>query len=325
MVWCFQLWRKCLARADAVRVHLKDARFVDIEQILYPVMPTNVYTMNIDIETESQLAFRRYPLAWFFALAFLLDVVLLAVIVVMPYSLLKLLVELLYFWTPNISAVIVLRLVLREKDGVRKLVSGWTKWRVDGFWYLVALSPLFIDFVSAGVYVLLGNTPPGPEEDMDFLSSLLACVFRFFYWLVTAGLGEELGWRGFALPRLQAHYNALESSIILGVIWGLWHLPGWLVGTIIGASYDMRSFLVVMLSTVPASILITWVFNNTQGSLLLASFFHTSWNFSASLVAVVMGLISVESLQVISIILLAIYAVIVVVRFGPDRLSRKHE
>jgi membrane protease YdiL (CAAX protease family) len=304
-------------------MHLKDARYVDVEQSLYPVMPTNVHTMNL--ETESQSAFRRYPLAWFFALAFLLDVVLLAVIVVMSYPLLGLFSHPLASWIPNISAVIVLRLVLREKDGVRKLVSGWMKWRVGGFWYLVALSPLFIDFVSAGVYVLLGNTPPGPEEDMDFLSSLLACVFLFFYELVTAGLGEELGWRGFALPRLQAHYSALKSSIILGVIWGLWHLPGWLVGTIIGASYDIRSFWVLMLATVTASILITWVVNNTHGSLLLASFFHTSWNFSLRLVAFAMGLIPIESLEVISTILFAMYAVIVVVRFGPDRLSRKHE
>ena len=86
--------------------------------------------------------------------------------------------------------------------------------------------------------------------------------------------GEELSWRGFALPRLQAKYNALTSSLILGVIWSLFHLP--LFFTLTGPSQTDWSFSSFLLSTVGITILYAWIYNNTRGSVLLAYLFHTA-------------------------------------------------
>ena len=92
---------------------------------------------------------------------------------------------------------------------------------------------------------------------------------------LTDGLGEELAWRGFVLPRLLSRHNALVASLILGVIWALWHLP--LVWTEGNAMYHQPVWL--LLVDIPAkSILFTWVFLHTRGSVLLAMLFHGATN-----------------------------------------------
>ena len=95
---------------------------------------------------------------------------------------------------------------------------------------------------------------------------VVALVFAF-----PNTLGEEIGWRGFALPRLQEAHDALVSSIVLGLFWAIWHVPMWIASGIVGF-YLLRS--VVTITTY--AILFTWVYNNTGGSLLLAWLFHTS-------------------------------------------------
>ncbi|UCD44107.1 MAG: CPBP family intramembrane metalloprotease [Candidatus Bathyarchaeota archaeon] len=107
---------------------------------------------------------------------------------------------------------------------MRNLLSGWTKWRVGAFWYIVAFSPLFVGLLAVGVYVIMGSTPPGPMMEYDW--RLIA--FLLVESLLTGASGEELGWRGFALPRLQTRFGALTSSLILGLTWSLWHIPVYL-------------------------------------------------------------------------------------------------
>jgi membrane protease YdiL (CAAX protease family) len=84
-------------------------------------------------------------------------------------------------------------------------------------------------------------------------------------------LGEELGWRGFALPRLQAKYNALVSSTILGLFWGFWHIPLW-----IAFGQTRLPLFIDVVSMVQLAILYTWVYNSTGGSLLLVWLFHVA-------------------------------------------------
>jgi hypothetical protein len=100
---------------------------------------------------------------------------------------------------------------------------------------------------------------------------------------ILAGLGEEFGWRGFAMPRLQARYNALVSSIIIGVLWGIWHIPLFLVEGTIQHDWTMDASLVpavlgYMAFLIAWSIQYTWVFNNTKGSVLLAAVLHGAGN-----------------------------------------------
>jgi membrane protease YdiL (CAAX protease family) len=91
----------------------------------------------------------------------------------------------------------------------------------------------------------------------------------------TDGLGEELAWRGFALPRLLTRYNALMASVVLGVIWALWHLP--LLWTDGNGMFHLPVWL-LLLDLTAKSILFTWVFLHTRGSVLIAMLFHGATN-----------------------------------------------
>jgi uncharacterized protein len=92
---------------------------------------------------------------------------------------------------------------------------------------------------------------------------------------LTDGLGEELAWRGFALPRLLTRYNALVASLVLGVIWALWHLP--LLWTEGNGMFHQPVWL-LLLDVTAKSVLFTWVFLHTRGSVLIAMLFHGATN-----------------------------------------------
>jgi membrane protease YdiL (CAAX protease family) len=218
-------------------------------------------------------------------------------------------------WTPNIAAFLVLGVILREKGGVRDLVSGWGKWRVGTRWYLAAISPLFIALLAAEVFIVLGGSTIVPEQPIGF--PLLMSIFLS---LITGAMGEELGWRGFLLPRLQQRYNALVSSLIVGVIWAIWHLPLW---SLPGYGWDVIPYWTFALGAISTSVISTWVLNNTGGSLVMASIIHLMMNFGMSVVGI-LGLIpSPRDGWMIASILFAIYAVVVVVVAGPSRLSKR--
>jgi membrane protease YdiL (CAAX protease family) len=97
--------------------------------------------------------------------------------------------------------------------------------------------------------------------------------------LIQVGIGEEVGWRGYALPKLQAGYSALVSSVILGVIWTLWHLPLFFNPA---TGYSITPFWVFLVFILPVSILITWVFNSTEGSVPIIMILHAMLNASTS-------------------------------------------
>jgi membrane protease YdiL (CAAX protease family) len=96
---------------------------------------------------------------------------------------------------------------------------------------------------------------------------------------VGGALGEEPGWRGFALPRLQSLHGPLLGTLILGALWGLWHLPLFLTPW-----NELTLFNVVAydLTTISLAIMYTWVFNNTKGSVFMAILLHASFNASAT-------------------------------------------
>lgn len=95
-------------------------------------------------------------------------------------------------------------------------------------------------------------------------------------------LGEEAGWRGFALPRLQARHSPLVASLLLSVIWGLWHLPLHLQGVYHGVFPDgMPGILLRIVTSAPTAILFTWLYNRTRGNLWLMVLLHTAVNNTA--------------------------------------------
>jgi membrane protease YdiL (CAAX protease family) len=150
------------------------------------------------------------------------------------------------------------------------------KWRVSIQWWFVALFlPVVLYALMSLLHILLGGQLNWREV------SLLALPGGFLSVFLWGGGNEELGWRGFALPGLQERYNALASSLMVGVVWTLWHAPpgiielGWL-----DWAKDLPFY---MISVTGISIVATWIYNNTGGSVLLTMVFHASVNASQSL------------------------------------------
>jgi membrane protease YdiL (CAAX protease family) len=178
---------------------------------------------------------------------------------------------------PLVAAVIVTAQE-RGRAGVRSLLGRILQWRVAPIWYGVALlGPLVITLAAMMLEVVaLGARPPGLGAMIGELpSTLLTLLFNAVYFLIFVTLGEEVGWRGYALPALQVRYGALLASLILGVLWGLWHLPVFFNPD---TSYSRLPFLLFLVFIVPVAVLMTWLFNSTGGSVLMAMLFHAVLN-----------------------------------------------
>jgi CAAX protease family protein len=179
-------------------------------------------------------------------------------------------------WAPAIAALLAAALT-GGRAAVRELGARLVRWRVGWQWYLVViLGPAAFSLAVAGIYVLfLGGSwaaaaPPSLREGALLLLPLYLLILA-----LTDGLGEELAWRGFALPRLLSRHNALAASLILGVLWGLWHLL--LVWTE-GATLYQQPVWLFLVDIMAKSVLFTWVFLHTRGSVLLAALLHASTN-----------------------------------------------
>ena len=260
--------------------------------------------LNLDRNTKA--------LVLFFILAYLLHIIALLICRAIPVLYLQVLVP----WTPNISAILLLIFYLKDESGVRRLTSGWRKWRVSPKWYLLAFAPMFVYFLSAGIYRAIGGIPPGPDPipALGFSFPIFAIIAIF-----TGATGEELGWRGFALPRLQRRCSALISSLLLGLYWGIWHLPSWIIS---GSPVTIETTFFFVATTVLNSIVVTCIFNNTKGSILLASIHHWSENVWSQYVVSYLGLISLDALNWIKTSIITILAVILIIALGPAKLSK---
>lgn len=151
------------------------------------------------------------------------------------------------------------------------------KWRVPLKWWLAALlTPFVLYTLMAAIHLLLGGTLNWSE--VAPLWSLPAGFLSVFLW---GGGNEELGWRGFALPHLQQRYGALVSSLIIGVVWTLWHAPPGIVEMgLVGWALDLPFY---MTSVTGIAIVATWLYNGSGGSVLLTMVFHAAVNVVQSL------------------------------------------
>lgn len=208
-------------------------------------------------------------------------------------------------------------------DGIYAILKRFLIWRVSWKWYLVALLML------PGLYLLavilnsaLTQTSPdfsavfaykifGPSANLPIL------VLPYFLFDALTN-GEEIGWRGYVLPRLQSKHSVLASSLILGVIWWFWHLPKFL------APGNTSSFAIYLPEILPLAVLYTWLYNNTRGSLLLATLFHASGN-AAGMFLPITNTISNSNIGafLLFIILETLIAVVVIFSERSPQFSRK--
>jgi uncharacterized protein len=157
------------------------------------------------------------------------------------------------------------------RGGLKVYFSRIVRWRVGLKWYAVALLlPLAARLVALGLTLASGATLPASLPAISWPDLLFEFLIVFF----VIALGEEPGFRGFALPRLMIGRTALLASLILGVLHTIWHLP-----LLISGEDD----LIVILVIIAGAVLNTWLFNNTTGSVLLAMLLHASVNLWAGI------------------------------------------
>jgi membrane protease YdiL (CAAX protease family) len=176
---------------------------------------------------------------------------------------------------PTIAAII-LTILTEGRKGIKELLKRGLSLKFRKIW----LFPIFLLMPAlTGLSLLIAIWAGEPVPEMPVLSQPLAIIPAFFYILFLGGpLAEEFGWRGYALDRLQASHSALVSSVLLGIIWGLWHVPLFFMeGQDIYRNVPIWAFI---LGTVLLSILFTWVYNNTGKSILAVLLFHTMGNLS---------------------------------------------
>lgn len=195
----------------------------------------------------------------------------------------------------------------KRKEGVKKLWKRGWDYKIGKKWFLV----IFLLWPSIiGSAFLLAIFIEGKTPTLLYFSQIWL-IFPFFIETYLSSLAEEFGWRGFAIDRLQAKWNALVSSIILGVIWGFWHVPLHIVQ---GISFLFMVIYVPMV--ILLSILFTWLYNNTDGNVFGAILFHTMINLTAQIFPIY--LTNLGSYCLVGVLL--IVTIVVVAIFGFKKL-----
>jgi membrane protease YdiL (CAAX protease family) len=170
----------------------------------------------------------------------------------------------------------VLSSAYARTPGIRKQFSTILKPRGPAVWYLVIFL-IFpgIQLLDMGITLLLGGKVQINLADLGFRGAATFLLLEFFKgFLLTGGINEESGWRGFALPRLQTRYSVIVAAGIVWFFWALWHLPYDIGrGIPIGEMLENRLFWNLVVA-----ILMTWLYNRTNGSILAPALFHPAMN-----------------------------------------------
>jgi len=230
---------------------------------------------------------RRYPLASYFAIAFLFSWIIevpvaLSAQGILPFTIPMPAVAVAVVaatFGPTVGAFVMTG-VTEGKAGMVRLLRRYVQWRVGIPWYVFVLLgiPLIIVLGTIVIPGALASFQPilGPL----LIAYPMAFLLTFF---LGGPLGEEPGWRGFALPRLQERNGPLWGSVILGVLWALWHFPLFWSGVWTPPTIPNMIMFTVMITTL--TIIMTWVFNHAKGSLLLMMLMHASFNTFANKMA----------------------------------------
>ncbi len=224
---------------------------------------------------------RRHPLISFFLMAYAISwtyVIVFLIVWPLPDTIVTDTPELL----GPVVAGFVMTAVMSGRTGVWQLLRRFVMWRVRGVWYVYALLAI------PALYFIGVALVPGALGSFKVPSLAMSLLYPLFFVVVLVLDGpllEEPGWRGFALPRLQTRWGPLLGTVILGIMWAGWHAPQYFTKTFAAANggLSVSGVIVFLLAVVSFSVLITWAFNSTGGSLLIAILIHTAVNFTQGL------------------------------------------
>ena len=217
-------------------------------------------------------------------------------------------------WMPGLAAIIVTG-ATTGRAGIGGLLGRILIWRVGFRWYLFPIVGSAALWTAAlALDPLLGGTGLRlPALSVDLLVGVVVSLVLIF--LINS---EEIAWRGFAMPYLQARHSALAASLFVGVFEGLFHLPYFLRS---GSDQAAAGLPVFVIGSIAGAVIFTWLFNNTRGSVLLVMLFHTFMNMWIEVCPAPAADRAIAQWSFNA--LLVLLALVLVAAFGPARLSRK--
>jgi membrane protease YdiL (CAAX protease family) len=182
-------------------------------------------------------------------------------------------------------AGVVMIAVTAGRVGLRELWEQLTRFRIGWKWYVIGLLPVFLYFLATALADAFSSADFSMSAIFTALFSLQAGFFVSMF--LRGALGEELGLRGFALPRLQENNSPFRASLIIGLLWGAWHLP-----VLIGR--DVVSVVAFALLSFGLSFLFTYMFNGSGGSLIPVLLFHATQNWEEGFETVFPALVGTD-------------------------------
>ncbi|MHA2370118.1 MAG: CPBP family glutamic-type intramembrane protease [Candidatus Hodarchaeales archaeon] len=271
------------------------------------------------------------PVLGYFILAYAITWIIMLPSLLISFDIVKASQEALDLWNtigtigifgPTIAGFIMIH------HGAKKLLrSGFAFKQPKAIWYAAAIFPLLmVAIVTSLIFALLDSPLPNPgseqSEDVSLVSLPVIALVVFVFMFIFA-LGEEFGWRGYALDPLLERWNATETSLILGVIWALWHLPLFFIRGI-GQNTDMDRlgpFYLVnfILITIGLTFIYTWLYTNSESNVFLVLVFHGIANGSAAL----FNLWDTLESMTMTVILVWVIAISLIIYYGPNSFCKE--
>ncbi|MGA9118021.1 MAG: type II CAAX endopeptidase family protein [Bacteroidota bacterium] len=207
-------------------------------------------------------------------------------------------------------------LIYRDQGwaGVKRHLGRLLNVRIRaGWWAVILLLPLGIQAAAHFFPLVTHEQVPAP-----LISSLWAFLFTLVMVTLVGGGQEELGWRGYALDRIQTRFTALNSSVILGTFWACWHIPLWFMP---GTSLGSTPFGAFVVACAALSVILTWIYNNTGKNMVAAILTHGMVNAVNPLFPVIMARGTDQHVYVYWAITYAVAAILITLIWGPTTLS----
>lgn len=217
---------------------------------------------------------------------------------------------------PSLAAVVIVAYG-SGRAGLRRWLKRCLQWRVGWRWVALAfVFPVIFMGLAAAAHVALGGSlPPSPAaEHVGMAAANFLLVF-----LIGGPLGEEFGWRGYALPALQTRWGWRVASLLLGVVWAAWHLPLFYSAGTVQNHLPMGLYA---LSAIASSVLFAWLFNRSRGSIVPVLVLHTAVN-AWSLIIPVMVLPDGSNLRPFQIVVGILVLTAVALLFTGERSPNK--
>ena len=262
-----------------------------------------------------QMRTTQFLLAWFLVLIFVLQLMNSAIFRPFPISLIP---NPLWHFLASPSVLGLLMIIwLQGASGVRIMLHKLTPRALGRAWPMLVVCVLLpLACLPLFIALLVVSGIPIPSLSRINLSAYFYAAF-IGKGLLGPGIYEEIGWRGFALPFLQRRHSALASSLIIGLVWGLWHFPVF----VNQSPFPWRYLALFILQTIVLSVIFTWAYNTTGGSLLAVILLHGAINARQYLMDwhILPDTATTQILEGVPFLLIAIG---LLGRYGPSNLSR---